>query len=155
QVMERAQLHRLDAVVVVGLAREDHDLARPARLADPAEGLEPAEPWHAKVEQDDVERLLCQALEGLLAAPDALGVVTRAGEPFPHDEADLLVVVHHEHAHGPARGGRPVLASHDSAGSQNVTVVPCPKPGLDTSIRPSCCSMSDWHTARPSPTPLP
>ena len=143
QVVEGAQLHGLDAVVIVRLSREDDHLARPPGVADPAEGLESPEPRHAEVEEDHVKRVLRQALEGLLAAPDAVRVMTRRGETLSHHEPEVFVVVHDEHAHRAALLAHTALAGHDSAGSQNTTVVPRPGPGLDTSILPRCCSMSD------------
>src|SRR5262249_53431771 len=63
QVVKCAELHGLDAVVVVRLTREDDNLAGQSRLGKPTKHCEAAHPGHAKVQKHDVERLLSDPVE--------------------------------------------------------------------------------------------
>ena len=143
QVVEGTQLHGCDTVVIVWLPGEDHHLARETRLSETPEHFEAAEPWHPEVEQHDVEGLLRDALQRCLAAGDRLHEMAGALEAVPDHEAKRFLVVDDEDAHRLIVVCEPRLPAHDSAGSSNSTVVPCPTPGLSTRIVPPCCSMSD------------
>src|SRR5262249_25793065 len=63
QVVKGAELHGLDAVVVVGLPREDDDLARQSRFGKPTKHREAAHARHAKVQKHDIERFLSDSVE--------------------------------------------------------------------------------------------
>ena len=155
EVVEGAQLHGLDAVVVVRLARQDDDLAGEPRVPDLPQGLQASESWHAKVKQDDVDRVRGEGRQGGLAAFDALHAMTGGGEPLLHDEAERRLVVNDEDAHRAPVGAGLWIGLHGSAGKSKTAVVPWPGPGLATWIVPPCCSIIAWQTARPNPTPLP
>ena len=153
--MEGAQLHGLDAVVVVRLARQDDDLAGEPGVPDLPQGLQAPESRHAKVKQDDVDRVRGEGRQGGLAALDALHAMAGGGEPFLHDEAERRLVVNARTPIGRPLGLACGSGLHASAGKSNTAVVPWPGPGLATWIVPPCCSIIAWQTARPNPTPLP
>ena len=84
EVVEGAELHGLHAVVVVRLARQDHDLAGKVLVVNPPQGFEASDAGHPEVEEHDVEGARREAIQRGLAVRDALDVMPRAEPPLHH-----------------------------------------------------------------------
>ena len=142
QVVECAQLHGFDTVVVVRLAGEDHYLAGEASLAKTPKRSEPTDSRHSKVEQHHVERLFRDAFQRRLGVRGRFHDMPGPLEAVLHHEAERLLVIDNEYAHASVQCvTRP--GAHRSTGSSNSTVVPLPTPALSARMLPPCCSMND------------
>ena len=99
---------------------------------DRLDHLEPAEPRHHHVEDEQRRTALAHGREGSLAVTHRDHVVARAPEPQRHQRQDVLVVVrtHDDRARAHAKV---------CSGSSTTKVVPSPA-ALATPMRPPCAS---------------
>ena len=95
--------------VLGGVTRGGHDdrqVGLRPPLADLPEDVEPAQPRHHHVEEDDVESPFAETVERLLPIDGGLHLKAPAAEPTREHVAVQLVVVHHQQAHRAGVEGR-------------------------------------------------
>ena len=98
QVIERAELDRLDRARDVAVRREHDDLQLRLRAPHPPQELHPVEARHLQISHEDVKLAREEtAMRGLPVAR-LLHLVPRRLQRFGEEAADVVVVVDHQDA---------------------------------------------------------
>jgi hypothetical protein len=110
QVVEGAQLHRLDRAFDRAMGGHDDHRHRRVEFADPAQQVDAAHPGQAHVGEDHVRPQLLEHAERTLGVSGNLGLVPRLGKESPNRARERPLVIHDENAwsaHAPLPAATP------------------------------------------------
>ena len=113
--------------------------------------IDPVQPRHAEIEEDEVEGLALQEIDGLLTLGGLLHLVPVLPEERRGGQAERPIVVHDEEAcsaHAVTSDCAPA-----ARGTSTVSRAPRPSERLDAAIRPPWLRTMPAAVKSPRPTP--